>query len=209
MRDLHEPFRPWVLWQRSWSFYDTSLAVSLDNASFSLPDELAEKLRMIASNNDEAFENELPVYLHENLWRNLYGSLGNAQKANMCMLRYRQTHLDTYRDLILHIADSYYDADVDLDKPVWPGTLGDAIFLMLNAYELTEEDQWLQPADRFARISIELFLSDGSPLPNASHLHDNYEAITKGDTLMMALLKLWQVQNKPHLKLDLIYTDRT
>lgn len=61
---------------------------------------------------------------------------------------------------------------------------------------------------RVAQKGIELFLGDGCPLPKASHVHDHYEAVTNGDTLMMALLRWWQVQNKPTLKLKLVFTDR-
>jgi len=44
-------------------------------------------------------------------------------------------------------------------------------------------------------------------MPKASHIHDHYEAVTNGDTLMMALLRLWQVQNQPERKLALVFTD--
>jgi hypothetical protein len=33
-------------------------------------------------------------------------------------------------------------------------------------------------------------------------------AITRADTLMMALLKLWLVQNRAGAGIDLVYTDR-
>jgi hypothetical protein len=79
---------------------------------------------------------------------------------------------------------------------------------MLNAHELTSKDRYLQAADRFAHKGIELFLADGCPLPKASYMHDHYEAVTNGDTLMMALLKLWLVQNRPDTKITLIFTDR-
>lgn len=39
-------------------------------------------------------------------------------------------------------------------------------------------------------------------------MHNHYEAVTNGDTLMMALLKLWLMQNRPESKVTLIFTDR-
>ena len=79
---------------------------------------------------------------------------------------------------------------------------------MLNAHELTSEGKYLRAADRFARRGAELFLSDNCPLPKASHAHDHYEAVTNGDTLMMAFLRLWMVQNGLGSKVTLTFTDR-
>jgi hypothetical protein len=79
---------------------------------------------------------------------------------------------------------------------------------MLNAHEVTSEDEYLQEAERLARRGIELFLNDGCPLPKASHMHDHYEAVTNGDTLMMAFLKLWLVQKRPGSNVALVFTDR-
>ena len=84
----------------------------------------------------------------------------------------------------------------------------DVIFHLLAAYEQSGEAKYLDRADHFARLGVRTFLGDGSPLPRASSRHDHYEAITRGDTLMMALLRLWQVQHRPKLKLRLVYSDR-
>ena len=78
----------------------------------------------------------------------------------------------------------------------------------ISAHEVTAESKYLDAADRFAQQGVERFLGDGRPLPKASHVHDHYEAVTNGDTLMLALLRLWQVQNKPTLKLNPVFTDR-
>jgi len=37
---------------------------------------------------------------------------------------------------------------------------------------------------------------------------EHYEAITRSDTMMMGLLRLWQIYNKPDIELRLIYSDR-
>jgi hypothetical protein len=124
------------------------------------------------------------------------------------MLRYRQVGAAAYRRFVLQTADRYCSEDINLSKPVWPGTMGNVILLMLNAHELTGESKYLDAADRFARKGIELFLGDGCPLPMASHVHDHYEAVTNGDTMMMALLRLWQVRERPAQKLNLVFTDR-
>ena len=38
--------------------------------------------------------------------------------------------------------------------------------------------------------------------------HDHYEAITRADTLAMALLDLWAAQHKPELKLGFVNAER-
>jgi len=190
-----------------------SLAVSLEDAARYMPSDLAEKMRRVASSNDEAFTKAHPAHNQQTAqtpadWSNAYGSGGPVAEANTCMLRYRQVGADAYRNFVLEAADRYRNADIDLREPVWPGTVGNVIVLMLNAHEITSNDGYLQAADHFARKGVQLFLADGCPLPKASHAHDHYEAITNGDTLMMALLKLWLVQNSAESKDTLVFTDR-
>jgi hypothetical protein len=193
--------------------YSVSLAVSLEEAARNVPFKLAQKMRKAASANDQAFAGIHPSARQQSSrysanWSNAYGSSGPVAEANVCMLRYRQVPLDTYRRFVLQTADGYREADVDLSEPVWPGTLGNVVLLMLNAYELTSEDRYVKAADRFARKGVELFLTDACPLPKASHVHNHYEAVTNGDTLMMSFLRLWQVKNRPELKAAFIFTDR-
>lgn len=195
--------------------YDVSLAVSLGNTMVHVPPDLAARLREVADINDELFRRaegtgEPPSAASidpKTLWSNAYGGGARAGRANVLMLRYRQTQDDVYRRVIFQEAGLYCPHEVDLSRPVWPGTLGAAIWLMLDAHELTGDEKYLQAADRFARRSIALFLDDG-PLPKASHAHDHYEAVTNGDTLMTALLRLWLVQNRPQSSVNLTYTDR-
>ena len=197
--------------------YDVSLAISLDNAASKVTSTLAEKMRRVAVTNDQVFaqahpdpgpQRAAPASSTKNLWSNAYGGSGPAGAADACMLRYRQVGGDAYRGYVLRTAQRYRDLPVNLSTPVWPGTMGNVVFLMLNAHELSGEGQYLDAADRFAHRGIELFLSDDCPLPKASHAHDHYEAVTNGDTLMMALLKLWQIRRRPELKLKLIFCDR-
>jgi hypothetical protein len=182
----------------------------LEEAARNVPADLAEEMRKVAADNDNAFaeaHSQQAVQVPAD-WSNAYGSAGPAAEADTCMLRYRQVPSDPYRSFVLRTADRYRDAEVDLSKPVWPGTVGNVILLMLNAHELTTEDEYLQEAEGLARRGIELFLNDGCPLPKASHMHDHYEAVTNGDTLMMAFLRLWLGQNRPGSDVALVFTDR-
>ena len=194
--------------------YDLSLAVSLGNAAPKVPPELAAKMREVAATNDKVFaggaagSSSSAGQAENNLWSNAYGGGPPASTANVCILRWRQVGGDAYRRVVLQTADGYRSREVNLSEPVWPGTMGGVILLMLAAHELTGDDEYLVAADRFARQGVELFLGDGCSLPKASHVHDHYEAVTNGDTLMMALLHLWQVENEPAPKLDLVFTDR-
>lgn len=172
--------------------YSVSLAVSLEDAARYVPSALAEKMRKVASSNDEAFAKAHPAHNQQTApipadWSNAYGSGGPAALANTCMLRYRRAGADAYRNFVLETADRYRNADIDLREPVWPGTVGNVILLMLNAHEITSNDGYLQAAHHFARKGVELFLADGCPLPKTSHAHDHYEAVTNGDTLMMVI----------------------
>jgi hypothetical protein len=152
--------------------YDVSLAVSLGNAMLHVPRDLAAGMREVAVSNDEVF-----ARIHDGqaaqsfesidpreLWSNAYGGGARAGRGNVFMLRYRQAHNDAYRRAILQEAEMYRLQDVDLSHPVWPGTLGGAIWLMLNSHELSGEDKYVQAADRFARKGLSLFLDHG-PLP--------------------------------------------
>ncbi len=38
------------------------------------------------------------------------------------MLRYRQIGLGSYRRMVIETADRYRNREIDLSKPLWPGT---------------------------------------------------------------------------------------
>ena len=125
----------------------------------------------------------------------------------LCYLRYQQVGFDGYRKLILDTAERYLKSNPDTTIALYPGALADAIFLMLSTYRMTGEERYLKRADEFGTMAVDIFF-DGSPLPRASTKHRHYEAITRGDTLVMALLDLWTVKNRPELKLNLVYNER-
>ncbi len=205
--------------------YDVSLAVSLGHAAEQVPAELAAKLRQVAAATDEVFAAAHPEppagpsQAPENhrakkaansagLWSNAYGGSPPAGAANVWLLRYRQVPAAAYRTAALKTADAYRSQEINLSQPIWPGTLGSVILLMLNAHALTKDEQYLQAAERFAEQGVQLFLAEGSPLPKASHQHEHYEAATNGDTLLMALLQLWQTRQRPDVNVQLLYCDR-
>ena len=123
--------------------YDISLAISSENASALVPQELAARLQEVALANDGIFSKTVPDTETASkrkidakaLWSNAYGAGPRAGRANVYMLRYRQTKNDAYRRAVLQEADLYRTHEIDLTQPVWPGTFGDAIWLMLNAHE--------------------------------------------------------------------------
>jgi len=225
----HGRYKGKMLWPDS----NLSLAIDLWDSAEYVPAELAAKMRESASKTDRIFlslKHDLStngegfvvaahtdtlqvsdVRYHRRCytlpWTSGYSQNTDAMFANLCMLRYRQVGLDGYRKLILGALQRYMTTGPDIDFPVHPGTLGDVIFLMLAGREITGEQRYLDRADHFANKAIGLFLSD-STLPAASSKHNHYEAITRGDTLMMALLKLWAVKSCPAVELNLIYNDR-
>ena len=193
--------------------YDVSLAVSLGHAATRVPADLAAKMTAVAAANDQVFaaahgQASAAPASRRGLWSNAYGGGPPVNRANTCMARFRQVGGEAYRRTVLHVADQYRDVEVDLSDPLWPGTVGSAVLLMLNAHELTAQQHYLDAAERLARRGIELFLPDDSPLPKASHVHDHYEAVTNGDTLMKALLRVWQIRNQPQRVLSLVECDR-
>lgn len=145
-------------------------------------------------------------------WATGYGDATDANFANLCLARYRQTGDPAYFHLVRATADRYLDLDPDLSFPVYPGTFGDVILLLVGVFELTDDTVYLDRADALARQALALFFDAASPLPRATSAHDHYEAITRADTLMMALLDLWAAQWRHRFGVavdpTLVYTDR-
>lgn len=144
---------------------------------------------------------------HTELWITGYGAGTDSSVAKKLYKRYQQLPggpvKAKYKELILACAKRYLTTTPNLAATIYPRALSGVIWHMLDAYELSGEKPYLDRANFFALIAQQGFLDADSPLPKASSVNDHYEAITGGHTLMMTLLRLWQVQAKPEAKLNL------
>jgi len=216
-----------------WPTSNLSLAIDLHECAPKVPQKLAAKMLACARRVDEVYlkmpqdlgpdgEGFLVFADRTNLepnprypgrpwtstWAMRYGNPADAQPAMLCLLRYRQVKLDGYRKLFLDTAERYLRSEPDPSRVIWPGAVGDALAVLLNAHGLTGEQKYLNRADQLARKAVNIFFTDDSPLPKASSQNDHYEAITRPDTLAMELLDLWALRNKPGLELGLIWPER-
>jgi hypothetical protein len=141
-------------------------------------------------------------------WATGYGDATDARIALICHLRYQQTERVGYRRLVLDTADRYLEGTPDPDVPLFPGTVGHVILLELAAHTLTGEPRYLDRAYYLADFALDTFWSEDSPLPCASSQHAHYEAITRADTLVMALLQLWAREQNLDEPLALRFNDR-
>ena len=212
-----------------WPPSNVSLAIDLHDGAQKVPRETADQMLACANRIDEVFlrlphlpepggkgfvtladtatlGNESTSYA--DTWATGYGDYTAAQVANLCLLRYGQKPSEGYRELILDAADRYLDSNPPTDIHVYPGALGDAIWLLVAAHGMTGDAKYLDRADVLAGEAHRLFLDDGCPLPRASSKASHYEAITRGDTLMLSLLKLWAARTGRELTSQLVYTDR-
>ncbi|MHC4572835.1 MAG: hypothetical protein ACYS76_01670 [Planctomycetota bacterium] len=142
------------------------------------------------------------------VWTTGYGKYTDAQNAMFCYLRYRQVKNEGFKKLILDSAARGLTSSPDLGVTLYPRSMADAILHMLAAYELTGEQKYIERADYFGRQTVEIFMDEDSPLPKASSAHNHYEAVTGGDNLMMALLKLWVTKNQHGIKVSWQYNNR-
>lgn len=218
-----------------WPPSNLSLAIDVAGSAPRVPAELGAKMRRLAADIDRSFfkcghdlspggKGFLTRAVTSTLepgaaraddgsyftrpWSSSYGHYVDAQVAMLCLLRYQQTQDPAYKRLFVGAADRYLAADPDRSASIWPGALGDAIALLVQTWHATGEEKYLDRADHFGRLALELFFTDGSPLPKASSKQDHYESITRGDTLMMELLALWAAQQRRPLQHTLVWPDR-
>lgn len=129
-------------------------------------------------------------------WSTGYGYENHAGIANACYARFQQIKKDheelaeKYKSLILVAADLYLKSEPDRGQVLNPGAFASTMELLLNAHELSGQSKYLDRADHFGRLGVELFLGDGLPLPKATNKHSHYEAITGGPEFMRMLLEL-------------------
>ncbi|MHC4573494.1 MAG: hypothetical protein ACYS76_05100 [Planctomycetota bacterium] len=222
------PGRLHIIWPES----SLSLAVDLWDAAEKVTPALARKMRQRALKTDKVYLNlahdfgptgkgfVAGAYIHTlqrltegpwtdtAIWATGYGKSTDAQVAMLCYLRYRQVKTDGYKKLVLDAASRYLYTEPNTRITLYPGSMAEAIFLMVAAHELTGQQYYLDRADYFAEQAIRIFLDDTSPLPKAGSAHDHYETITGGDDLMLALFELWVAENQPAKKPHIIYNHR-
>ncbi len=206
-----------------WAGSNLSLAIDLWDGSKRVPGKTAKKMRASAARTDELFlklDHKLEPGGKGFLLRGNVDTLApsdregytegwvHAQPANLCLTRYGQVKNEGYKKLALRTAAMYMDSEPPIVHALHPGSLGQIVYLMVSVYELTGDKKYLERADYYAARAVELFFDKDSAFPKATSKHDHYEAVTGSDTLMMSLLRLWAVKNKPDLKLRLIHCDR-
>ena len=231
---MAETISPELMWPQSC----LSLAVDLWDSAEKVPDYLAQKMRACASKTDSVFlkiNHDLSPHgngfvtnavtstlqpgrirkgkadttkrLFTDTWATEYGAATDAQVAMLCLLRYEQIGENKYKKLFLDAAARYMKSEPDTGIVLYPGAVGDAIAVLIEAYRITGEKSFLDRADEFGKRALDIFFGNSS-LPRASNRHDHYEAITRGDTLVMELLNLWAELNNVSMQYKLVYNDR-
>lgn len=212
-----------------WSLSTLALAIDLAESAPKVPAALARKMRALAGAVDATFL-KLKHGLTEggrgflvagrcstlqpaskapfsDRWALRYGAVTDAACAMNCLVRYRQTQNAGYRQLVVATAQRYLKSEPDPAQPLYPGALGDVIRVLLGAYDETQEPVYRERARHFAGQAVKLFC-DGSPLPRASTQNTHYEAVTRADTLMQALLELWATDQTPRVATGLQWIER-
>jgi hypothetical protein len=129
-------------------------------------------------------------------WGSGYGYGPHAGTANLCYQRYSRLYAEypelaqKYRALMLVAANKYLESSPDTSQLLKPDVFSDVIELMLNSYETTGDEVYLDRANYFGQLGVKIFLPDGSPLPRATNKHSHYEAMTGGPDFMYELLKI-------------------
>jgi hypothetical protein len=129
-------------------------------------------------------------------WGSGYGYGPHAGTANLCYQRYSRLYAEypelaqKYRALMLVAANKYLESSPDTSQLLKPDVFSDVIELMLNSYETTGDEVYLDRANYFGQLGVNIFLPDGLPLPRATNKHSHYEAMTGGPDFMYELLKI-------------------
>lgn len=218
-----------------WPHSSLGLAVDLHRHAARVPDPLSQRMKSTAQRTDEVFL-RLDHRLDDDgwgfvtacdtdtlepgdvrgadrrftarKWATGYGDATDARIALICHLRYQQTEDERYRRLIMDTADRYLEGRPDSSIPLFPGTMGHVLLLETAAAEMTGADRYRTRAHDLADFALETFWSGANPLPRASSHHSHYEAITRADTLVMALLRLWGKEQDRDRSLSLRFNDR-
>ena len=133
---------------------------------------------------------------YSSTWSTGYGHGIHAEYGNRILGRYRQLvdeypeMAEKYRLFGLAAADKYLTEEPDPNEFVTPRIFANIIALLLEAWHLTSNRDYLERADFFGSKAVSFFMDDGNPLPRASNQHQHYEAKTGGADLMFALFAL-------------------
>jgi hypothetical protein len=198
---------------------DGSLAATIgplecELAATMVPDPLRTRLRVFAAKEDELIITSLRrvvsgdtnVYLPPK-WQSGYSAGTLANEAMFCLARHEQTNNPAYRDLLIAIADLYINSRPEEDVDSWPLSFAHAISTEVAAYRFTRKPAYLDQAQAFAQLAVELFWQD-RPLPRASLKTGHYETITGADSLALALLELHGVTHSLPQRIPLNTIDR-
>lgn len=174
---------------------DGSLAATIgplecELAATMVPGPLASRLRDFAAKEDDLILADLEKsFASAPKWQNGYsaGTLGSS--AMFCLGRHEQTGKSAYRDMLVKIADEYFDSRPEEDVDAWPQSFAHAISAQVAAHRFTTKPKYLEQAKKFARLAVETFWQD-KPLPRASKHTGHYETITGCDSLALALLEV-------------------
>ncbi len=189
---------------------DLSWAIDIWEAASVMPEPVARRMRSAASKTDIAYLRKFGKGIPTKdgkLWKTAYGDATTAREAMICYERYRQTKSESLAGLIVQAAENYLSEEPDKDITLYPGVYGEVVSLLVAAYRMTAENRYLKRADVLADEAVRIFWSDG-PLPRASSRHTHYEAITRADTLALALLELWSIHKRPDRPLVFSWVDR-
>jgi hypothetical protein len=177
--------------QKDGSRVSTLGPLDLEIAATMIPDPLASRLRVFASEEDALILPDLHKQLVEHSvpkWQSGYSAGTLAGQAMFCLARYQQTTNNAYRELAVAVADQYEGARPDEDVDAWPLSFAHAISAEAGAFRLTRQRRYLDEANRLAKLAVDLFWQDKT-LPRASLQTGHYETITGADSLALALLE--------------------
>lgn len=96
---------------------------------------------------------------------------GRSQRTDNEQFRAR------YRQAVLDTAELYMSLNPEIGWPVWGCTMSDVLNVLFAAQDITGNPAYLHRAEQFARLSVELFLDDTSPLPKVTSMNHWYECL--------------------------------
>jgi hypothetical protein len=198
---------------------DGSLAATIgplecELAATMVPDPLRARLRTFAAKEDELIianlrkivSGDTNVYIPPK-WQSGYAASTLANEAMFCLARQEQTKNPAYRDLLIVIADRYLNSRPEEDVDAWPLSFAHAISTELAAYRFTHKAVYVDQAQAFGKMAVEMFWQD-NPLPRASLKTGHYETITGGDSLALALLEIHATTHSLPQRIPLNTIDR-